>query len=487
MSEDTDINPIDFFRVKATENASPLSRANAQRAVEALDRFVGGASISFSDFQPDFFGEWITHLLHLGYTPKTLSNNIIKRLSTLYNKAVDAGIALPNDVFRHLQARLNNDINPGITTNAGIDVFGKIQALAQTDFHAYPIKQLAKDIILFSIYMGGIGFDEITSFRKDDYKGDNVGVREIIKRYSKPRNKYLFPLDQIHSTPRQLSRKLQLIFADALAGRELQLSPDPSDTPLSLWVHLALDCGFPAADVAACVPQDKRSSVLTAFAPHAEIDGLRKNEIRETVTNTISHNPLRWFAMHFRRNADYDMLTQRLKEKNIVLDRTYYPMEEIVRKVGRRNVFENRPVISWLLFFRCHGTRLNSLFNEIGDLAWGYRYSADVRSPYAVIPDREILQYQTTLGTLTPETQIVDDDKVSFNEGDYLVILGGALDGRHAIFVEEKKAPKGKNGSKIVFRVKLGGGKNANWTVDWDPRLVRKITADEYNALDNLP
>ncbi len=486
MPSDTSVNPPDFFRVKANEAGSETSKANALRAIDALARFTGGAEIGFDSFNPEMLGEWVSRLLFLGYSPKTISNNILKRLAPLYNKAVDAGLAEPNDIFRRFQAGLNDDNAGNIYAGAGPDTFGRIQSIVRADYHAYPAKRLARDILLLSIFTGGMSFGEIAGFKKDDYSGDNECILEIVRRYSKPRNKYLFPLDQIHSTPRQLDRRVGSLIHEVLSGCGLKLSPTPSDTSFSLWALAALGCGVPAADVAACIPAERRGCAVTAMAQPSDIDDERKTEIRNLVAATLSDNPLRWFAMHLRRNADYDMLTRRLKEKNISLDDIYYPMEEIVRRTGRRNVFENRPVISWLLFFRERVTALGGLFNEIGDLAWCYRYTNDVRSRYAVISEDEIMQYRTTLGTLTSSTPIVADEDVSFNEGDCLVILGGALNGRHAIFVEQKKAPKGKDGGKIIFRVRLGGGTNANWTVDWDPRLVRKITASQYQELDAL-
>lgn len=486
MSSDTSENPLDFFRVKAAEANSDISRANALRAIDALAKFTGGADIGFDSFDSEMLGEWVSRLLFLGYTPKTISNNILKRLATLYNKAVEAGLAQPNDLFRHFQTKLNDDSANAIDTGAGPDTFGRIQSIVRADYHANPVKRLAQDILLFSIFMGGMGFGEIANFKKGDYKGDNECILEIVRRYSRPRNKYLFTLNRTHSTPRQLDRRIESLMHEILSGLGLNLSANPSDTSFSLWALAAMGCGVSSADIAACIPAERRGCTVTAMAHPSDIDDDRKTEIRNLVAATLNDNPPRWFAMHLRRNADYDMLTRRLKEKDITLDEIYYPLEEIVRRTGRRNVFENRPVISWLLFFRERVTNLGGLFNEIGDLAWCYRYTNDVRSQYAVISDDEIMQYQTTLGTLTPQTPIVADGDVTVNEGDCLVILGGALNGRHAIFVEQKKAPRGKDGGKIIFRVRLGGGTNANWTVDWDPRLVRKITASQYRELDTL-
>lgn len=478
------INPIDFFRAKSQEATSEISRINLLRAVEALSKFTGGAEINFDSFDDSMLGEWVSVLLFNGYTPKTISNNILKRIATLYNKAVEASLAKPTDVFRKLQNALNED-TAAASAPADSKTFGKLQDLIRTDGHGNSTTRLAKDLVLFAVYMGGMSFDELADFRKDDYRGDDEHILEIVARYSKSRNSYLFPLDQVHSTPAKRRRSIESLYYQALKGTGLKLSATPAHTSYHLWALAAMCIGISASDIAACLPQEVRKSTVTAYAVTSEIGADRIREIRSRVVSTLNHNPMHWYAMHLRRHVDFDTLAARFKERNIAPEQVYYPMEEIIHKVGRKKVFESKPVVGWLLFFRERVTKLGNLFNEIGDLAWGYRYSNDVRSHYAVIREEEIRGYQSALGTLTPDTEILPDDAVTFNKGDYLIILGGVMNGRHGVFVSEKQAGKGTDEKKIVFRVRLGGGTNANWTVDWDPRLVRKITETEYSALES--
>lgn len=477
-------NPIDFFRLKASESISETNRINLLRAIDLLSKFTGGAELDFESFDEGLVGEWVSRLLFTGYTPKTISNNVLKKIATLYNKAVEVGLAKHTDVFRLFQNRLNDVAFPELNVAIDSKAFSKLQEIIRTDVHSNPRRQLAKDVLLFSIYMGGLSFEEIAGFKKDDYKGDTAPVLEIIKRYSKPKNKYLFPLKQSRYTPKQINRVIEFLFLEALGTSGLKLSSNPTDTSVDIWTLTAMGCGIPASDIAACIAPNNRRKAITAFVSPSEITEDKISEIRTYVVTTLTNNPLRWYAMHLRRHVDYTMLTSRMKERGIMPDGIYYPMEEILHKVGRKKVFETRPVISWLLFFRERVTRLNHLYNEIGDLAWGYRCTNDVKSPYAVISNEEIRRYQTALGTLTPDTSILPDEAVKFNEGDHLVILGGAMDGRHAVFVSEKHLPKNSDGNKIIFRVLLGGGKNANWIVDWDPRLVRKISESQYIELD---
>lgn len=481
---DRPINPIEFFRVRSESAASETNRINLLRAVDSLSKFIGGTEINFDSFDETMIGEWISRMIFQGYTPKTIYNNILKKIATLYNKAVEEGLAKPTDVFRKFHATLNNVAPENINATVDRKTFNKIQKIIHTDYPTNTKKQLAKDLLLFAVYMGGMGFDEIINFKKDSCNGKNDSLIEIAARYSKPRNRYLFPLKQSQLTPRKMYRILELMFFEALDGTGLKLSPEPSNTSFDLWTCVAMSCGISPSEIAGCLPPQNRKNLITAFVEPAALTESRISEIRNQVVATLTNNPVRWYAMHLRRHVDYDTLTSRLREKNIVLEKIYYPMEEIFHKIGRKKVFETRPVISWLLFFRERVTKLNALYDEIGDLAWGYRYTNDLKSQYAVITDNEIESYQNALGTLTSDTEIIPDEAVKFNEGDCLVILGGAMNGRHAIFISEKTQTKNGNHKKIVFRVKLGGDKNANWIVDWDPRLVRKISQSQYMEID---
>jgi len=474
-------NPVDFFRLKSTESKSPASVGNMTRAVDSLARFAGGADLSFDDLDVDFLGEWAARQFYEGYYAKTVAYNISK-IAALYNKAVEEGQALPNDAFPTILAKINAASSrfDGIN-HAG--VFRCLQTICRADCTADSDRQLAKDIILFGIFNGGMTLQQIAAFKKDEYAGENPQIAKIIERYARPKNKYLFPLHQARTTPKKLMRSMQASVGALLESSGMR-PVRATDTILAdLWCDVAMNCGAAASEIAACVSGTGACNALTFCIAPSEIGPDRISEIRGQVIEALTDNPVRWYAMHLRRNTKFKDLTDRLKEKNIVLDEIFYPMQEIFHKVGKKKFFENSPVISWLVFFRTRATQLNRLFHEIGDIAWGYRYLRDVRSPYAVISDREIRDYQHAIGVLGPGTKMLSDDQVQFNNGDYLVILGGPMNGRHGVFIAEKKG-RGDASGRGIFRISLVGGNNVNWEVNWDSRLVKKISGEQYEDLD---
>lgn len=473
---DNAVSPLDFFRVKAGEAATGQTRANLLRAVDTLSGFAAGADLSYGSFGGPLLSEMVSRLLYRGYTPKTIANNVLKRLATLYNKAVGEGLAEPTDTFHSLQAALLSERTAQLTGTLDSGTFAKLRAIIAADYPSQPDMQLAKDIVLMAVYSGGMSYDEIARMRKDDYKGDDANILAIIGKYSRPKNKYLFPLDQIHSTSRQLQCRLSALILPLLTRHGLEPAPIAAHTAHALWANAAMACGIPAADIAACIGQRAADNLVTAMAAPSGIgpDGMAR--IRATVAATLTHNPEHWYAMHLRRHVSLADITARLVDTGITLGEIYYPMEEILRKVGHRKIFERRPVISWLVFFRARRTDLDRLYTAVGDLAWGYRLSRQPASPYAIVSDSEVRGYQQAIGTLSPATRLMPDDTAALRSGDPVEVLGGELNGRRGRLITTRTTP----GGATVYRIRLDGGAHASWTVDRDPRLVRPLPTAIY-------
>lgn len=466
------LDAIEFFKVKSQEAYSQKTKENLQYAINALIEFVGDSHIDHTIFTESMVGEWVSRLLFQGYSPKTISNNILKRIATLYNKAAEDGLAQPTGVFKTAQNRLNNiDCS---TDAADSNIFGKVQELIRRDYSSNPILQLAKDILLFSIFKGGMSFEEIANYNKDEYKGDNKAILEIVNRYSKPKNKYLFPLNRTNATAKRLVRHIQQLLEKVLKNHGLIYSSTPTDITFRLWAYLAMNCGVSASDVSACIAPRNKNIPVTAFAVPSELTENQIIEIRNKVETTLNHNPQHWYAMHLRPRVKYKNLTDRLTERNISLDDIYYPIEDIFRKVGKKKIFESQPVISWLVFFRTRATVLNRLYKEIGDLAWGYRYLPDYKSPYAVIPDAHIAEYQLAVGNFVDAVNAHPDGQFRLTPGDKVEIIGGQFKGHFAIFEKEIHTHTRNNRSisQMTYRLRLAGIDNFTWTIHLDPRLT---------------
>ncbi len=509
------------------------TRAHALRAVESLQSWVGGEPLPVEAIDETLLSNYVSYLLYLGYTPKTIINNHLKRLSSLLGRAWSTGSAestgstgsagmsahsaywcLSQSTQRpsqppghqHLITH-NSDLSPTqaiatmIAELAAMDhatglalpytvVTERLQALARADFAGNRIRALARDMLLMAVYLGGLTLDELATLRIDTYRGDDPAIRNVIDRYARPRHSYLFPLDQTHSTPRQLQRRVAALIGQALADARLSTPAAPASTlPLELWAAVAMGLGASAAQVAACISPRQGACPLTALArPMATTPGGTCGQLRHRVIEALTTDPEQWYAMHLRPRATYDQVVERLRREHCQLPETYYPMEEITRKVGHRRVFEHRPVIAWLIFFRERASRLTTIYRHIGDLAWGYRTGRQTGAPYATIAPAHIHRYRLALGTLGPDTEFRPGGAThpEPRPGDRVEIIGGLLSG-HTATIAATIAPApgceiarssdtatGEH-TPTIYRLLLDGGGSIEWTAHVDARLVHPL------------
>lgn len=476
---DADVNTADdaiaILRVKASEFPSPSSRRSAEQTVDTFARFIGADALSLSDIDEELVAEWASRMLGSGYTHKTVLH-YLNILSSLSRKAAnDLGIE-PVNSFAVIKARIV-DVSPAaLEISAVPDCFGKLRSLALSDCSSDSARQLAKDLTLFSLYLGGLSLERIAQFRKDEYTGSDEGAMAIVARYSTPKRKYLFPLGQSSRTPAQLNRAVAALLAKALESVGISLSEYANTTPSGLWAACAQQCGFSAMEIAACLGTAADSNLLCSIAPQRELAPERIAEMRSRVARALATDPEDWYAMQFRPHVDYDKVQARLDADAIAFSKSFYPMEEIARRVGKRIKRETRPVMPGLFFFKSRAAQLSGLFNQIGDLAWGYRTSRKARSPYAPIPQRAIEEYQHAVGKFIDGIDAHPEGSLSLEPGDPVEIIGGEYAGIPAIF--EKEVRHTQRGShpidRLTYRLRLSPLENYTWTVDLDPRQLTK-------------
>jgi len=482
--EDNPVDIVDCFRDKIAVTQNESVKKSRKQAVDSFHRFMGGTPVTFGDFNSSLLNEWVAWLFYKGYSLETVKV-YVGRLSALYGKAVKDGVAVDDGCFSCLKAKLR-DVSPDdMEVNSDPDCFKKLRKLVRADCSKNPVRQLAKDLVLFSLYNGGLTFEQLAAYKKTDYDGGDTAVLDIVERHSRGRNKYLFPLKQSERTPRQLAGIIASLFSEALKMVGINLTACTSATPCKLWAVAAMRCGVSASDIAACMDFGGMINPVFSFAAKTELTTQRIAEIRRCVSVTLTRNPEYWYAMQFRPRVSYDMIKERMNAAGITLGKTFYPMEEIVRRVGKKMVCESRPVVPGLLFFQSKASELPEIFFHIGDLAWGYRQTRNVRSPYAIISKKDIEIYQHTIGKFTEGMDIYPAGSVRIEKGDKVEIIGGNLMGRPATFVKEihENAVGAGPVRRIIYRLMMVGDNSLEWTVNVDPRLVLKISDSRYNAL----
>ncbi len=164
-------------------------------------------------------------------------------------------------------------------------------------------------------------------------------------------------------------------------------------------------------------------------------DGLGSRKVRMPSRKIVEkpevviEDSLRWFAMKLRRGVVPADIIKRYGE----IGETYYPCEEIARRVDGKMTMETRAVIADVLFFRSRRSDILPMFRAIGDMAWCYRQNGLPDSPYSVIPDSDMLRFQRTIGQFTPDMVVTPGDYADRGVGRKVRITGGIMEGYEGV------------------------------------------------------
>lgn len=476
-------NPVDaigFFRMKVGETTNPKTAGSLAQALNTFVRFLGGRQPEFGDFSEDLLSDWLSFLLAESYTAKTMAY-YLKNLSSLYGKAVREGIAGETEAFARLRARVMMLADSGTTGKTAPELIAGVRKLiAGAEAGDGPRASLSRDLTAFAILAGGLSFDRLAHYRKDDYKDGNEVACAIVARYSRPRNKYLFPLHQSERTPAQMRRYLRAEFSAVFAGLRLGIACD-DDAAAEIWSRVAVsECGVSPSEAAACLGLTPQDNPAYIFARPVDLDEDEKQQIRENVAAVLSENPSRWFAMRLRPGVGVDSLRERLAQlpAGVAAPEIYYPSEEIARRVGKKIVMEEKPVVPGLVFFRSRMSDVAPLFRNIGDIAWCYRTGrAGATGAYAVIPNAQMYVFQRTIGLFAPGMELRPVGTTPLQPGDHVEVIGGSFIGRRGVIssVHTGAADGTPASGRTICRLLLPDNNGIEWTVTAPSELLRRM------------
>ncbi len=475
---------ITFFRFKVAETPNSSTAESRRKALNAFLAFISSDTFPFSAFTEEFLYDWIVWLLQNGYSQKTAAF-YIKQIGTLYNQAVTEGLAPASDTINKARQRLLS-IPDTEFTPVDNRLFDNLLRFFRDRPTLRSTRRLAADIVAFAILNGGMTFKEIISYRKSAYRGDDEHLQLIVDTNARPRNKYLFPLNQSKCTPAQLRKELSSLFYLALSPYGIPLSSVEADTAFDLWCLAALRCDVTPAQLLGLTGGRYPSfNPALRFITPTPVTEQEADNIRHNIRQTLTANPLNWYAMQFRPRVSYEQIVSAMEgcTEEVRFAEIFYPSEEIRRRTRNRLRKERKPVIPGLLFFRSHATDITPMFRHIGHLAWCYRRTGERTSSYAIIPPHEMLSYQTAIGQFTPDMEVHPAGTLNIRENDHVIMLTGSLIGRPATVTEVKTNPAGRT----IYRLSFIGDNKVEWAVTADSRAVRPITPDHYTRLSASP
>ncbi len=512
------------FRNCADSIANDSLRRNTLQALDVFRRFVAAEELANARLTATTVGEWVLWLLANAYAPATIRTSLA-RLSALHGKSLrepapaQAESELPSagtasevtataaSPFAEVSRRLKAYPLDSLSAFADPAIPAKLRTLAHAPLSGQPDLRLGVDALLLALHLGGRSLSQIAALRIAECREllvtlneassveaeadggepeDSASLSAIVERYARPRAAYLLPLSQSQRPPRTILRHLSESITAALRLVGIKATDFADSTPAYLWGMLAMRCGVSATEVGGALADpgifalaiDKDEVQPTADTPRSEIQSL--------VSRSLATDAACWYAMQLRPHVEYRALEARMQARKLSFSRIFYPMEEVVRRIGHRLHRSHRPVVAGLLFFQTRPARLPDLFYHIGDLAWGYRTSRRPRAPYAIIPHSSIVRYQQAIGKFTDAVERHPHGTLEIKSGDPVQITGGDLCGHQAIFQRELRTI-GRGAAaheRLTYRLLLTAHNQITWTVDLDPRLIAPIANSRPHIAD---
>lgn len=458
---------VEFFGQTVTKDDS-VSRTY-QAAASNFGLFVEANGLDATHLSETDIFNWIISMWASGIKPSTsvLYHDI---LSSLYSSAYREGLIQQKPNFTSTRKALQGSelrLFPDIRKTAErTRIFFRKQS-AET-----PEARMYEDILRLTLIEPHTSTADAAALTRDSHLAN---AQEIADKYCDARRKYIFPLKQSEMTKLQLSRHISSRINAILRANALDIlgkEADTTDTVAALRFIVALNGGALAS---AAISATACSALLSYCMPFISGDeSAENNAIDSMIAEYLNDNQSRWYAMRLRHNVDFGDITKRLEQCRdaVHTPELFYPCQEIAKRIGRRLVYREHPLISDVVFFRSRPSDLTLLFNQISDLAWGYSSrQTDGTFSYSVISRTEMEKFQNAIGIFTPDVNVFPIGTLTPAEGEPVIVIGGPLAGHTGQF---DAVTNDKDGS-ILYRLILPGNNGIEWRASLKPILVKQL------------
>ncbi|MCM1140892.1 MAG: hypothetical protein NC453_20165 [Muribaculum sp.] len=452
---------------------SDTSRRNYDKAIRCLETFMGTYPYA-SDFPSEqTLADWLLNMRVRGISGKTVIH-YIDIISALYKDVISESTPNNPRLFSEFKARAKQ-ILTSTTKEWPIDdkILKRILSITKSS-SAFSEKMLvASDIFTFSLLNGAMSLLDVAKVKTDEIDDSSDAISVIIKRNSELNRKYLFPLNQSKLTTKQLAENAELKVRGLFVANHITEVESIDDTIKLIWTYAALRCGIPGSEIIAILGAPVRSIPESTICVKSDISIERRSALMETVNTLFCNNPLRWYAMKLRSHVVFEDVENRVKnlDDHILRPEFFYPYDEIRKRVGKKIVKEQQPVIPDIVFFKLRVTDIFSLFNRIGDLAWCYTITGKPGGDYAPIPKRSFERFQETIGHFTPEYEIAAIGGFEPKEGESVVIISGPLANY------EFEVDKHVNTDNVIFQLNMIGDNGFQWRTSAKKRQIEPSTS----------
>jgi len=256
-----------FFRLQIDKKELMQCFGTKSNYVSAANRFMEfrhHEDLTFSQMTSEMMEMYQAWLWNRGVGQNTVAF-YLRTLRTLYNKAVEAGQAPPNDIFAHVQTANVRTAKRAISVK-------DIRKIENLDLPTDSSLDKARDLFLISFYLRGMAFVDMAFLKKTDLKGSMINynrrkthqnlniewmkpMQAIIDKYAEQTKEspYLLPiLTGTESSPYTAYRKVEhntnynLKKIGEMIGLKIPLT---TYVARHTWASVALHMNIPIATI----------------------------------------------------------------------------------------------------------------------------------------------------------------------------------------------------------------------------------------------
>lgn len=272
-----------FARSLTTELKRTGRERTAERYTTVLNSFrrflAERGDIPLNRIESALMVEYESHLKAEGICPNS-SSFYMRGLRAVYNRAVEKGLTVQRNPFRHVYTGIDKTVKRAIPLKA-------VRQIRDQDLRLEPTMDWARDLFMFSFYTRGMSFIDMAYLKKSDlkngvlsYRRQKTGQRlfikwekpmqEIVSRYDTSGAPYLLPVirdmrtdgrKQYKSAAHRVNRLLKKL------GMRLGLA-----IPLTMyvarhgWASIAKSRNIPVSIISEAMGHDSEKTTLIYLA-----------------------------------------------------------------------------------------------------------------------------------------------------------------------------------------------------------------------------
>lgn len=397
-----------------------------EKAIQSFSKSCRSQSVKLTDINEQSVRLWIDGALQK-LSASTLLR-YVESLGKIYDLAVRQQLAPQNSVFASAREYLIGLCGEGLDKRSR-RLVNSVRTLSGMHFTSAPAISMAVDILLFAFYNAGMPIENVIGLHVDDAVCDIPQIDVIKNKYTAVGRKYMFPLRQWQRTTNQIKISLESNLKTVFRAYKLQPCYSAfNEFVATAWVAAAKECGVSMCDICACCPSGLDAAKLSIIP--SDLTQHKVNDIMRNVANTIVDMNRYWYAIRFIGKVEVvSKEIARLGLSDAIS--TYYPIEEICRKIGKKRVVENRPTIRNILFVRTTHDALCTLVKRKSNDSrfYVFRSASSTDNNFAVIPNDQMRSFSVLVSN---GLDILGDDdlqQVDIVEGSYVQITEGIYKG----------------------------------------------------------